>query len=61
MALKALMYSLASTVLTVPAWADGCDEGRCRVPEVSSSGSLAAIVAVAALAALLYERRRRHA
>jgi hypothetical protein len=29
------------------------------VPEISSNGALAAIVAVAALAAILYERRRR--
>ncbi len=29
------------------------------VPEVSSNGSLAAIVAVAALAAMIWERRRR--
>ncbi len=29
------------------------------VPEISSAGSLAAIIAVAALAAILYERRRR--
>jgi hypothetical protein len=29
-----------------------------RVPEVSSNGSLAAIVAVAALAMIIWERRR---
>ena len=61
MPLKALMYSLATMALSVPAWAehdDGCERYCNRVPEIASNGSLAAIVVVAALAAILYERRR---
>jgi hypothetical protein len=59
MLFKGLMTSLATMALSVPAWAEKCEDGCSRVPEVSSNGSLAAIVAVAALAAILIERRRR--
>jgi hypothetical protein len=59
MHLKALIYSLATLALSVPAWADDDDHHFHSVPEVSSNGALAAIVAIAALAAILYERRRR--
>ena len=55
MHLKALIATLTTMALTSGAWAVVTNP----VPEVSSNGSLAAIVAVAALAAILFERRRR--
>lgn len=68
MLFKGFMTTLATTMLSAPAWADYCwtnplnGQKYCysnNVPEVSSAGSLAAIVVVAALAAIAYERRRR--
>ena len=68
MSLKALIAALTATVLTAaPALAGfgGPFPGPIGpspfpgVPEVSSNGSLAAIVAVAALGVIVWERRRR--
>jgi hypothetical protein len=64
--LKALIAALTTTVLTAapalalpnpPVFPIGASP-IARVPEVSSNGSLAAIVAVAALAMIVWERRR---
>jgi hypothetical protein len=56
MPLKAAIVTLASITLTSQAWAGP----YCvHVPEVSASGALAAIVAVAALGAAIFERRQR--
>jgi hypothetical protein len=52
MRLATMIATLASIGMTVPALA-------WDVPEVSSSGSLAAITAVAALALIVWERRHR--
>ena len=67
MNLKALVASLTATVLAAaPALAvtvPPCASTTCAVravPEVSSNGSVAALVVVAALAMLIWERRRRH-
>ena len=70
MSLKALIAALTTTVLTAaPALAGFGGPGPFPgpigpspfpgVPEVSSNGSLAAIVAVAALGVIVWERRRR--
>ena len=66
MSLKALIAALTTTVLTaapalaVPSTLSGVPVARFPgVPEVSSNGSLAAIVAVAALVMIVWERRRR--
>ncbi len=63
MSLKALIAALTTTVLTAaPALAVTSTVAGiypvARVPEVNSNGSLAAIVAVAALAIIVWERRR---
>ena len=55
MRLKALVTTFTSMVLTVPALADG--EWH-SVPEIGANGSLAAIMAVAAIALIVWERRR---
>lgn len=65
MSLKALIATLTTTVLTaapalaVPSAFPVSPIARGSVPEVSSNGSLAAIVAVAALVMIVWERRRR--
>lgn len=71
MRLTSLMVAAASMGLTVPAWAkDYCFTGPkgnticidiTRAPEIGSTGSLAALVVVAAFAAILWERSRRRA
>jgi hypothetical protein len=54
MRFKILISTLAFTALTAPALAtDG------YVPEIGSAGSLAALTAVAGIAVILWERRRR--
>jgi len=64
--LKALVAALTTTVLTAapalagPSIISAVPIARFPgVPEVSSNGSLAAIVAVAALGVIVWERRRR--
>jgi hypothetical protein len=69
MRLKSLVATAITMALTAPAWAGPhnpprCDDFRCPppphgVPEISSNGALAALIVVAALAAILWERRRR--
>ena len=65
MSLKALVAALTTTVLTAapalagPSISSVSPIARSSVPEVSSNGSLAAIVAVAALGMIVWERRRR--
>jgi hypothetical protein len=54
--LLAVVTPLALTATSALAGDRGPPPG---VPEVSSNGSLAAIVAVAAIAAMIWERRRR--
>ena len=54
MRIKALMATFTSMVLTVPALASG----ETVVPEIGANGSLAAIMAVAAIALIVWERRR---
>jgi hypothetical protein len=66
MRLSALIAALTTTVLTAaPALALTSSVAKifpvARVPEVSSNGSLAAIVAIAALAMIIWERRRARA
>jgi hypothetical protein len=63
MQLKTLIASVTLMALATPAWAN-CGNDKdvglgCAIPEVSSNGALAALVVVAALAAILWERRRR--
>ena len=56
MRMTTLMTTLTAMALTAaPALAD---TDHVRVPEIGSTGSLAAIVAVVALAMILWERRR---
>jgi hypothetical protein len=67
MSLKTLTFALASTIFgAATAFAGDCGEavlpGKAvcgHVPEIGANGGLAAIVAVAALAAIIVERRRR--
>ena len=65
MSLKAFIAALTTTVLTaapalaVPPPSVPFPTRFPGVPEVSSNGSLAAIVAVAALGMIVWERRRR--
>ena len=72
MHVKTLLATLATLALTAaPALAatgtgSGCSTVKaalheCSVPEVGSTGSLAAIVAVLAVGLIVWERRRRRA
>jgi len=57
MRLSTMVAVLASMALAAPAWACQWWQKNC-VPEVSSDGSLAAIAALAAVALIVWERRR---
>ena len=67
MKLSALLVTLASLGISAPAWADHewpthhhqYHEWAPHAPEISSNGSLAAIMVVVALGMILWERRRR--
>ena len=64
MRLKSLVAAAITMSLSVPAWAghhgkSGIDPECHQVPEVSSNGALAAILVLVAIAAILWERRRR--
>jgi hypothetical protein len=59
MPLKAAIVTLASITLTSQAWAQETPPPCYGVPEVSATGALAAIVAVAALGVAFFERRQR--
>lgn len=56
MPFRTLIASLSLVALAAPAWA--CDPLHPCTPEVSSNGALAAILAVAAIGAIIFERRR---
>jgi hypothetical protein len=61
MRLSTILPSIAAFIaLTAPAFAhDGHECGDwCHVPEIGADGSLAAIAAVAATAAIIWQRRR---
>lgn len=62
MPFKSLIASLAWVAVASPAWAcnPNSHDPHCT-PEISSDGALAAIVAVAAIVAIFFERRRRRA